>query len=157
MRKALGISLPGQRNLSRSQSDRPVVVEHRTGLNRGRPVNRVAEAEAALAGERRAREEAMRALRDAQAALRDAETKRGHAELARDEAVKALSVERQAREAIERQLQEKVALEASAAPKAATMTALTGKRRGRPRSVLSAKAQEAEPVQWWVPGWRHHR
>src|SRR5215813_8785824 len=73
MRKALGISPLGQRNLAGSQSDRPVVVEHR-GLNRGRPVNRVAEAEAALVREREAREQAMRALRDAQAALREAET-----------------------------------------------------------------------------------
>jgi hypothetical protein len=134
MRKTLGIPPPGRQRFTGSWSDRRVVVEHRGGLNRGRPVNRVAEAEAALADERKAREQAMRALRDAQAALREAETKRGHAELARDEAMKALSVERRAREAVERQLQEKIALETSveaqAAPKVATTTP-TGKRRGR--------------------------
>jgi hypothetical protein len=165
MRKTLGIPPPGRQRFTGSRSDRLVVVEHRGGSNRGRPVNRVAEAEAALAGERKAREQAMRALRDAQAALREAETKRGHAELARDEAMKALSVERRAREAVERQLQEKVALETSvaqAAPKPTATTSPIGKRGSRrpgssTRSAMPAKAQESEPVRWWEPGWRHHR
>ena len=53
------------------------------------PLERAESAEAALATERTAREQAERALREAQATILDLRTKQGHAELARAEAADA--------------------------------------------------------------------
>jgi hypothetical protein len=188
MRRALGLlpSSPSSPGVSPRQRNRPadtvVVVEHRGdrgnhGAATHSSVNRVAIAEAALQEERHARELLTRQLREAEAALREAQTKRGHAELAHEEAVAALAAERSAREAAEEQLRH---LQQATAPRHATVHALadTGaepgtdmtagafpqpRRRGRPPGSKAKPAgvavQATAPdrdgaVEWWVPGWR---
>ncbi len=157
------------------------MVEHRSERHAGSSINRVAAAEAALAEERQAREQLARQLREAETALREARTKLGHAELAHDELLAAIAVERNARAAAEeqvRQLSEKLQLQATEAPPeapdlqdrrgrkpATTEAAPPAKRRGRPLGSISknrrvaAKAPEPESdesqaVEWWVPGWQ---
>jgi hypothetical protein len=105
MRRALGL-LPSSGPRTRTRSGDGPVVEHRGERHSGASVNRVAAAEAALTDERHAREQLARQLRDAEAALHEARTKRGHAELARDEAIAALAAERIAREAAEEQVRQ---------------------------------------------------
>jgi hypothetical protein len=165
---------------SRQRAGDGPVVEHRGDRQAGSPVNRVAAAEAALDAERQAREQLSRQLRDAEAALREAQTKRGHAELARDEAVAALAAERGARLAAEEQVRLlSAATETPATPAVSAansrMTprraavphdpAAQPKRRGRPpgsgtktpRPVAKTPEPELDDsgaVEWWVPGWK---
>ncbi len=170
MRRALGL-LPSAAPRARLRGGDGPVVEHRGDRHTGSSVNRVAAAEAALADERHAREQIARQLRDAETALREAQTKRGHAELARDEAIAALAAERSAREAAEEHVKQlliaaqAVVVEAVPPAEPATVTAATrrrapvatdhaapAKRRGRPpgsvskttRSAPAAKAPEPE-------------
>jgi hypothetical protein len=125
----------------------------------------------------------VRQLRDTETALREAQTKAGHAELARDELLAALAAERSAKEAAEEQVRQLLAaappvLTDGVAPPAASATpgprrtgpAETGpvavpKRRGRPPGSTSkalrtppppseAHVDEAQAVEWWVPGWK---
>jgi hypothetical protein len=115
--------------------------------------NRVVEAQAALAAERLAREQAEAALRHAEDALRHAETRRVQAELARDEAVAALAGERSARTAAEQTLLERASV--SAQPQ--VMSAETPRRRGRPPKSAQPSAlatSDDAPVEWWIPGWK---
>jgi hypothetical protein len=105
MRRALGL-LPSSGPRVRPRNGDGPVVEHRGDRQSGASVNRLATAEAALAEERHAREQLARQLRDAEAALHEARTKRGHAELARDEALAALAAERTAREAAEERIRQ---------------------------------------------------
>jgi hypothetical protein len=174
MRRALGLlpsATPSGSPRARLRGGDGPVVEHRGDRHSGSSINRVAAAEAALADERHAREQIARQLRDAEAALREAQTKRGHAELAREEALAALAAERAAREAAEeqvRQLQAAAqapvmepppAAEQAVVPSAtrrrapmATEQAAPAKRRGRPpgsvskaaRAAAAAKAPESE-------------
>ena len=182
MRRALGL-LPGAAVRPRSRAaEGSVIVEHRTGVGerhheRGAQaaVNRIAQAEAALAAERAAREQLVRQLRDAEAALREAQTKWGHAELARAEAAEALTAERAAREAAEAQLRERASVagavrragEASPERDTAAADAPPRKRRGRPPGSKSRQrilpipaagpdaAEDLEgAVAWWEPGWQ---
>jgi hypothetical protein len=114
-------------------------------------VNRLALAEDALVTERQAREKAERLVQEMRAALVEAETKYRHAELAVEEARAALDAERNARETAEQRLS-KVGAEASiSAP-----VPVAKKGRGRPRraSVPTASQDDAQPVEWWVTGWR---
>ena len=147
MRRALGLGASRPAAAGR-MSGSPVVV-HRNGRGGEPPVNRIAEAQTALAAERLAREHAEAALRVAETALREAETRRGHAELTRDEAVDALAAERQARETAEEQLAQ------LSAPLRAEPT-LARRPRGRPRKNPVPVMSEVEdsPVEWWVPGWK---
>jgi hypothetical protein len=175
MRRALGL-LPSGGGRSRARSGDAVVVEHRGDRNAASSVNRVAAAEAALAEERQARDQLTRQLREAETALREAQTKRGHAELARDELLAALSVERSAREAAEEQVRQLSSAmqphEGDATPRATRRPAATTvdpaaapKRRGRPpgsasksRGVVARKPEpesdDGDAVEWWVPGWQ---
>jgi hypothetical protein len=174
MRRALGLlpsATPSGAPRARLRGGDGPVVEHRGDRHTGSSVNRVAAAEAALADERHAREQIARQLRDAETALREAQTKRGHAELARDEAIAALAAERSAREAAEEQLKELQAaaqtpvVEGPPPAEPAMVTSATrnrapvatdygtpAKRRGRPpgsvskttRSAPAAKAPDQE-------------
>jgi hypothetical protein len=182
MRRALGLLPAGKQRVRARASDGPVV-EHRSD-RQGSSVNRVAEAEASLAQERHAREQLTRQLRDVEAALREAQTKRGHAELARDELQEALAAERVAREIAEEQVRQLRAAADARQPeppapargptggrsgrvRAASSLAegVVAKRRGRPPGSVSKKSvaakrthqtdcEEAEAVEWWVPGWQ---
>jgi hypothetical protein len=162
MRRALGLLPSSSGPRARSRSTDGPVVEHRGDRQPGSSVNRVAAAEAALTEERHAREQLARQLRDAETALREAQTKRGHAELARDEAVAALAEERGAREAAEERIKElTIAVETPAAASggpaaAATVTLATrrrvsvapdptapAKRRGRPPGSVSKAVRQA--------------
>ncbi len=150
MRRALGL-LPSTSPSSASPRARTrggdgPLVEHRGDRQSGASVNRVAAAEAALAEERHAREQLARQLRDAEAALHEAKTKRGHAELARDEAMAALAAERSAREAAEEQiLQLSTASQApvvtSEAPPANAASVRTPRRRVAVAPDLAAPAK----------------
>jgi len=181
MRRALGL-LPSAGPRARPRTGDGPVVEHRGDRQTGSSVNRVAAAEAALTQERHAREQLTRQLREAETALREAQTKRGHAELARDEALAALAAERGAREAAEEQVKQlQAAAQAPAIEPAqavvtnptrrrapmATGQAEPAKRRGRPpgsgsktaRAAAVAKAPDPESdesgaIEWWVPGWK---
>ncbi len=151
MRRALGL-LPGAGPRGRTRNGDGPLVEHRGDRQAGSSVNRIAAAEAALAAERQAREQLARQLRDAEGALHEAQTQRGHAELARDEAVAALAAERTAREAAEEQARQLAAAapvprlepaappvappppgkKSSRKPPAAPTPSAPAKRRGRP-------------------------
>jgi hypothetical protein len=182
MRQALGL-LPSASRTRPRGGDGPVV-EHRGDRQAGSSVNRVAAAEAALVHERQAREQVARQLREVETALREAQTKRGHAELARDEALAALAAERAAREAAEERIKDLSAAAQSQGPQPETtispaparrgrprLTAVASeapapaKRRGRPpgsksktgRTVVDAPARDSDSdgaVEWWVPGWQ---
>lgn len=128
MRRALGLrpaNTGSPKEVQQRRTDGGPIVAERALPERGprnfEPmVNRVAQAETALANERRLREQAERGLRDAQAALHESETRRGHAEMAREEAVSAVAAERAARAAADAAKQaaeaaQKVAEEARAA------------------------------------------
>ncbi len=180
MRRALGIEA-GSHAISRDGS--VVVVEHRGGRNPRPQVNRVALAEDTLAAERLAREKAERLVRDLKASLLEAETKCKHTELALDETRASLAAERAARDAAERDAREaREAAERGArdaSEREAAATAFPGavvkpltdeaitvvkRRRGRPPRTAGAVAKtarpsepeddDAQPVEWWVPGWR---
>lgn len=71
--------------------------------------SRLQRTEAALAAETAAREKAERLLSETQSIVRDLQTKIGHAELARQEAIEALRVEREATAAIRAQEEERAA------------------------------------------------
>lgn len=176
MRRALGL-LPSGGARPRARGGDGVVVEHRGDRHAASSVNRVAAAEAALAEERHAREQLARQLREAETALREAQTQRGHAELARDELLAALAVERGAREAAEdhvRQLSAPVETQGADHPllranrrRAAPVAepAALPKRRGRPPGSISKSrniaaerpepdGDESDAIEWWVPGWQ---
>jgi hypothetical protein len=94
-----------------------------------------------------------RRLRDAEAALRKATTKLGEAEFTRDEALKALTAERSAREAAEARLQ------AVAVQPVVMAVPAARKKRGRPpgnriRPAAPTQPDTAQPVEWWIPGWQ---
>jgi hypothetical protein len=146
MRRALGL-LPGEQAAT---GDGRAGSAFGVRRHSSSPVNRMAVAEAALAVERRAREDAQRQLRDAEAALHKATTRWGEAEFARDEALKALAAERAAREAAEARL------EALPTPSAADEVAPAITKRGRPpgHRVRPARPDDDQPVEWWIPGWR---
>jgi hypothetical protein len=151
MRRALGLGGPRTATgTGASRSSGSPVVVHRNGRSTEPPVNRIAEAQAALAAERLAREQAEAALRNAEAALKESETRRGHAELTRDEAVAALAEERAARQAAEERLRELTEPPPPAEP------AQAPRRRGRPPKVPRQEVPETNeaPVEWWVPGWK---
>jgi hypothetical protein len=149
MRRALGLDATGS---AIGRTRHPVTVEHRgTRQLRDAPVNRLALAEDALARERQAREKAERLVQEMKAALIAAETRYRHAELDLEEARTALAAERSSREAAAQQLgkaRTKVSISAPAP--------VAERRRGRPRraSVSPASQDEAQPVEWWSPGWR---
>jgi hypothetical protein len=161
MRRALGL-LPSAAPRARPRGGDGPVVEHRGERHPASSVNRVAAAEAALTEERHAREQLSRQLRDAETALREAQTKRGHAELARDEAVAALATERTAREAAEEKVRQltmiaEMPAEDSARPATpaavkrasqrraseAPDPAMPAKRRGRPPGSVSKATRAA--------------
>jgi hypothetical protein len=108
-------------------------------------------AEDALARERQARDKAERLVQEMKAALIEVETKYRHAELGLDEARTALGAERRARETAEQQLSN-VRVE----PSISAPAPVTKRGRGRPRraSVSTASHDDAQPVEWWAPGWR---
>jgi hypothetical protein len=128
--------------------------------------NRLQQAEEALATEQAAHQNTLRALRQAQEALLEAETKRGHGELALHEAHAAraavegaLAAERAAREALETELRElRAAFDASVLGAGAEPAGDEPPRRRRRQAQVEdevpAAEDGAEPVQWWVPGWR---
>jgi hypothetical protein len=175
MRRALGLD-PAARESVAKRLESPVI-KHRAGRGAEPAVNRVAIAEAALATERQAREQATRRLQTVEAALREAETRRGHAELARDEAVAALAAERAARQAAEEQLRQltesavaipersrrsaPAPVPEPAVPEPAVEEPPTSapRKRGRPAKVQPTppRKAESEPVEWWVPGWQKRR
>jgi hypothetical protein len=149
MRRALGL-LPGGTTSSRRQDS--VAVEHRTGRG-AQGINRVAQAETALAEERKRREQAERDNAELRAALHEAQTKRGHAELARDEAVAARDEAIAARDAA-LAVQEAHTAEPDDIPSPLLAAADDApRRRGRPRKNRLPEPDDAEPVQWWQPGW----
>ena len=155
MRRALGLGALRTGGGSAGRSSTAPVVVHRNGRGSGgeAPVNRIAEAQTALARERLAREQAEAALRAAELALKESETRRGHAELTRDEAVAALAVEREARQAAEEQLG---LLAEAPTPESAAEPALLPRRRGRPPKSAKPATEPSDnsPVEWWVPGWK---
>jgi hypothetical protein len=85
------------------------------------------------------------------AALIEAETKYRHAELALEEARAALVAEQSARETAEEQLSK-----VRAEPSISNPAPAAKRGRGRPRSasVSPASQDEAQPIEWWAPGWR---
>ncbi len=183
MRQALGLrgDQSNERPAQRREQDRrtrrfvkdgevPVVVlsqsrEH--GPDGPAPVNRIAAAEAALRGERAARERAERTLRETQATLQHVQTKLAHADLAHSE---ALAAERRARELAEASLAEanvaRDALEArlaemAAAPPpapASSEQAVTPSQpalvKPRRKAAASAAEREPQPVKWWLPSYK---
>jgi hypothetical protein len=176
MRRALGL-LPSGGPRPRPRSGDGPVVEHRGDRHAASSINRVAAAEAALAEERHAREQLTRQLREAETALREAQTKCGHAELARDELLATLAMERSAREAAEEQVRQLSATVQAPevdpeTPRAtrrragpATDPAAPPKRRGRPPGSGSktqrttakkpqSESDDSDAVEWWVPGWQ---
>ncbi len=172
MRRALGL-LPSSGGRVRTRGGDGVVVEHRGDRQAASSVNRLAAAEAALAEERHAREQLTRQLREAEVALREAQTQRGHADLARDELLAVLAVERAAREAAEEQVRQ-ISATVQMQPKTSSRNvaepanpALPAKRRGRPpgsvsksrnvearKPVPESEDQDQDAVQWWIPGWQ---
>lgn len=147
MRRALGLE-PSVKEAVVRRSGSPAIAR-RDNRNFEPQVNRGAEAEASLAAERLAREQAETMLRKAEAALHETETRRGHAELARDEALAALASERSAREAAEEQLRRLTSASVSE-------PAATPRKRGRPVGSRVSKPvfTSDAPVEWWVPGWK---
>ncbi len=147
---------------------------HRPAANAAPPVNRLANAEAALAAEQAARQRADRALAEAHSAIKRLQTQLAHAEMTGREALDGarqaeadriamaatLEAERAARLAAEQALIE--APERSPAPAGRTRgaartlfdsgEAIQVKRpRGRPRregGSVAAK-REPKPVKWW--------
>ena len=150
MRLALGLPTGSPDTMGRRSEARSFEQRQRRGeRNIGPSINRVAVAELALSEERHLREQAEKRLRSAETSLREAQTKLGHAELARDEALVALAAERRAREAAEDQVRQMT-------PPPASEVIAPVKREGRPRGSVPklTKADESEPVEWWVPGWK---
>ena len=94
--------------------------------------------EEVLQAERAAREQADAALKQANATIQALQTKVAHAEIAHQEALAA-----QARE-FESRLAEMEPVKRE-----------PERRRARPAaSPADGESAEAEPVEWWVPGWR---
>ena len=140
-----------ERHRFRQDGEVPVVM---VGSKRGPQTDPDATAglQAALQAERQARLGAEHALQQAQAALRALQTKLAHAELSfRD----SLARERQARERVEAAAREalvRLTVQAADATASSARSPLPSHPRAAQTSPASAKA-EAEPVQWWAPGW----
>jgi len=132
-------------------------------------VSRISIVQKALAGERAARERAERSLQEALATIHDLKTKRGHAELARQEATAAidtvradaqerearlndeLAVERIARAAAEASLQQAdLAREAAEAACGAAVPTPKIKPVVKAARKASIKQREPQPVKWWL-------
>ena len=158
--------------------DGEVVVQHRDHSAPGDTgTNQLAAARQALREQIAAREELERSLAEAQAANRDLQTKLAHERLAKDEALNRAEA---ARLAIEQALQaaqadlaaelaHRVELERRLAgarerprdipAQAALAEPAPARRRGRPPKVRPAEpepqaAEQADFVEWWVPGWK---
>lgn len=141
---------------------------HRQAANTAPPVNRLANAEAALAAEQTARQRVERALADAQSTIKRLQTQVVHAEMTGREAVETAHRAESDRAALAS------ALEAEQAARAAAEAALYGasgavrgparlladtgetqlvkRPRGRPRregSAIPKRAAQQKPVKWW--------
>jgi hypothetical protein len=163
--------------------DGEVTVQHKEHSATGEAgTNQLATARQALREQIAAREDAERALADAQAAVRDLQTKLAHERLARDEAVNRAEAARQAaeqllqavREELESERARRLQTEESVAaaterqreiPRQAELLEPTPmpRRRGRPPKIrqpeteedpVEGSKQQAEFVEWWVPGWQ---
>ena len=141
---------------------------HRPAAMAAPPVNRLANAEAALATEQAGRQRAERALMDAQSTIKRLQTQVAHAEMTGREAVEAARRAESDRAAIA------AALEAEQAARLAAEAALQGasrgqvrlfvdaghtddmkpvkRPRGRPRregSTIPKRVAKQKPVKWW--------
>ncbi len=95
--------------------------------------------EEVLQAERAAREQADAALKQANAAIQALQTKIAHAEIAHQEALAA-----QARGYESRLAEMEVVAKREPEPRRSRQAA----------SPADGESAEAEPVEWWVPGWR---
>jgi len=162
--------------------DGEVIVQHKEHSAAGETgTNQLASARQALREQIAAREDAERALAEAQAAVRDLQTKLAHERLARDEAVNRAEAARQAAEqslqAVREELEAERARRLQTEEKVAAATerdhetprqaellepAPMPRRRGRPPKLRqpepaaepAGSEQQAEFVEWWVPGWQ---
>lgn len=174
-----GRSGPMRRRFARDGDVTVVVAQPGSGIGSAHrpatnapPVNRLANAEAALASEQAARQRAERALMEAQATIKRLQTQVVHAEMTGREAVEAAQRAESDRSALA------AALEAEQAARLAAESAFHGssailrgparlranadqadnatpvkRPRGRPRRDGSAipkrPAKEQQPVKWW--------
>jgi len=189
MRRALGhaheVQKPESRGPDRPSGDRPrkrfvqdgdvaVTMVNRQGQRESNAlavpeVSRISIVQKALAGERAARERAERSLQEALATIHDLKTKRGHAELARQEATAAveairadaqerearlngeLASERAARAAAEASLQQAIlAREAAEAAVGAAIPTPKVKAVVKAARKTGPKLREPQPVKWWL-------
>ncbi len=137
----------GPRPSRQFAQDGDVPVVRLTG-RKDQPNPAIAKLEEALAAERSAREHAETALRQANATIQMLQTKLAHAEMAHSEAL-AAQLQAQAQMQVDAQAR-------SDAQAAEQQTARANAAATEPkRPARSAgPAEEEEPVQWWVPGWR---
>ncbi|HLY90512.1 MAG TPA: hypothetical protein VKQ27_16135 [Acetobacteraceae bacterium] len=162
--------------------DGEVVVQHKEHSAAGETgTNQLAAARQALREQFAAREEAERALAEVQSANRDLQTKLAHERLARDETVNRAEAARQAAEQALQAVREELESERARRLQAEERSAVTQerlhesprqadllepapapRRRGRPPKVrqtepLTEPAEgqdQADFVEWWVPGWQ---
>ncbi len=190
MRRALGHAHETPTSENRPSGDRPrkrfvqdgdvaVTIVNRQGQRDpgglGVPeVSRFSIVQKALASERIARERSERSLHEALATIHDLQTKRGHAELARQEATAAvealraevqereaalnneLAAERSARAVAEAALQKAVIAREAAEAAVRTFTATTAAPKAKPAAPVKtarktgSKPREPQPVKWWL-------
>ena len=144
---------------------------HRPAASAAPPVNRLANAEAALAAEQAGRQRAERALMDAQSTIKRLQTQVAHAEMTGREAVEAARRAESDRAAIAAALEAEQAarLAAEAALQSASGASRAQVRlfadtdhadgvkpvkrpRGRPRrdgSTIPKRVAKQKPVKWW--------
>jgi hypothetical protein len=154
MRRALGLQGPA-RPVQQQRPDQararhrfvqdggvPVVVLNRSDIDPTGPLKtRITELEAALETERAAHGATKRLLQDAHAAQQALQTRMAHSEIAHREALAAESTARHAADA-------RVQAVSVAAPPKASKTRKAAVRTQAPQG------QEAQPVKWWLPGYR---